>query len=128
MQEGTSLRFLVDQLTEGQLEWVLLPPVFDAVVLGEPGSARTYQLYSGREGYFQGLKQQFPGEAAAIEEFERLVKVKGAFGGGFGDSFGDGFGSGHPRTLSYWASACAGEAQPAPVWPHLPFLPQNPGV
>ncbi|XP_061207807.1 all-trans-retinol 13,14-reductase [Neopsephotus bourkii] len=74
MQEGTSLRFLVDQLTEGQLEWVPLPPVFDTVVLGEPGSARTYRLYSGREGYFQGLKQQFPNEAAAIEEFERLVQ------------------------------------------------------
>ncbi|NXD73004.1 RETST reductase, partial [Eolophus roseicapillus] len=74
MQEGSILRFLVDQLTEGQLEWVPLPPVFDVVILGEPGSARTYRLYSGREGYFQGLKQQFPGEAAAIEEFERLVK------------------------------------------------------
>ncbi|XP_033926395.1 all-trans-retinol 13,14-reductase isoform X2 [Melopsittacus undulatus] len=74
MQEGSSLRFLVDQLTEGQLEWVPLPPVFDAVLLGEPGSTRTYRLHSGRESYFQGLKQQFPGEEAAIEEFERLVK------------------------------------------------------
>ncbi|KFQ49421.1 Putative all-trans-retinol 13,14-reductase, partial [Nestor notabilis] len=74
MQEGSSLRFLVDQLTEGQLEWVPLPPVFDTVVLGEPGSARTYHLNSGREDYFQGLKQQFPGEAAAIDEFKRLVK------------------------------------------------------
>uniref|UniRef100_A0A8B9FAF4 All-trans-retinol 13,14-reductase n=1 Tax=Amazona collaria TaxID=241587 RepID=A0A8B9FAF4_9PSIT len=77
MQEGSSLRFLVDQLTEGQLEWVPLPPVFDAVVLGEPGSARTYRLYSGQESYFQGLKQQFPGEVAAIEEFKRLVKSVG---------------------------------------------------
>ncbi|NXK15136.1 RETST reductase, partial [Herpetotheres cachinnans] len=74
MQEGSIIRFLVDQLTEGQLEWAQLPAVYDAVVLGEPGSGRTYRIYTGKEEYFKSLKEQFPGEAAAIDEFERLVK------------------------------------------------------
>uniref|UniRef100_A0A8B9M9L5 All-trans-retinol 13,14-reductase n=1 Tax=Accipiter nisus TaxID=211598 RepID=A0A8B9M9L5_9AVES len=74
MQEGSIIRFMVDQLTEGQLEWAQLPAVYDTVVLGEPGSGRTYRIYSGKEKYFQGLKEQFPGEGAAIDEFERLVK------------------------------------------------------
>ncbi|KFQ07472.1 Putative all-trans-retinol 13,14-reductase, partial [Haliaeetus albicilla] len=77
-QEGSITRFMVDQLTEGQLEWAQLPAVYDTVVLGEPGSGRTYRIYSGKEEYFQGLKEQFPGEGAAIDEFERLVKVEGA--------------------------------------------------
>uniref|UniRef100_A0A8C0B4K7 All-trans-retinol 13,14-reductase n=1 Tax=Buteo japonicus TaxID=224669 RepID=A0A8C0B4K7_9AVES len=77
MQEGSITRFMVDQLTEGQLEWAQLPAVYDTVVLGEPGSGRTYRIYSGKEEYFQGLKEQFPGEGAAIDEFERLVKSVG---------------------------------------------------
>lgn len=75
MQEGSTIRVVVDQLTEGQLEWARLPAVYDAVVLGEPGRGRTYRIYSGKEEYFQGLKEQFPGEGAAIEEFQWLVKV-----------------------------------------------------
>ncbi|NXL53972.1 RETST reductase, partial [Podilymbus podiceps] len=74
MQEGSTIRFMVDQLTEGQLEWARLPADYDAVVLGEPGRGRTYRIHSGKEEYFQGLKEQFPGEEAAIDEFERLVK------------------------------------------------------
>uniref|UniRef100_A0A8B9SRP7 All-trans-retinol 13,14-reductase n=1 Tax=Anas platyrhynchos TaxID=8839 RepID=A0A8B9SRP7_ANAPL len=36
MHEGSMTRFIVDQLTEGQLEWVPMPAAYDAVVLGEP--------------------------------------------------------------------------------------------
>ncbi|NWR61228.1 RETST reductase, partial [Bucorvus abyssinicus] len=75
MQEGSLMRFVLDQLTEGQLEWCRLPAAFDAVVLGEPGGvARTYRLVAGRGEYFRALKEQFPGEGAAIDEFERLLK------------------------------------------------------
>ncbi|NXT41902.1 RETST reductase, partial [Pelecanoides urinatrix] len=74
MQEGSINRLMMDQLTEGQLEWARLPAVYDAVVLGEPGRGRTYRIYSGKEEYFQGLKEQFPGEGAAIDEFARLIK------------------------------------------------------
>ncbi|NXC76716.1 RETST reductase, partial [Anhinga anhinga] len=74
MEEGSVIRFMLDQLTEGQLEWAPLPAVYDAVVLGEPGRGRTYCIYSGKKEYFQGLKEQFPRDGAAIDEFERLLK------------------------------------------------------
>ncbi|NWI84560.1 RETST reductase, partial [Pitta sordida] len=75
MQEGSVMRFLVDQLTEGQLEWAQLPPIYDAVILGDPqGQGKTFHLHSGKREYFQRLKEQFPGEGAAIEEFQRLVE------------------------------------------------------
>ncbi|NXJ71780.1 RETST reductase, partial [Rostratula benghalensis] len=77
MQEGSITRFIMDQLTEGQLEWAQLPAIYDAVVLGEPGHSRTYRIHSGKEEYFRGLKEQFPGEEAAIDEFQRLVQSVG---------------------------------------------------
>ncbi|NXF41415.1 RETST reductase, partial [Nyctibius bracteatus] len=77
IHEGSIMRFVVDQLTEGQLEWARLPAAYDAVVLGEPGRGRTYRIYSGKKDYFRGLKEQFPGEEAAIDEFERLLKSVG---------------------------------------------------
>ncbi|NXI53314.1 RETST reductase, partial [Chloroceryle aenea] len=40
MQEGSLMRFVVDQLTEGQLEWAQLPATYDTVVLGEPEDIR----------------------------------------------------------------------------------------
>ncbi|XP_068277528.1 all-trans-retinol 13,14-reductase [Nyctibius grandis] len=77
IQEGSIMRFVVDQLTEGQLEWARLPAAYDAVVFGEPGGGRTYRIYSGKKDYFRRLKEQFPGEEAAIDEFERLLKSVG---------------------------------------------------
>ncbi|NXS97210.1 RETST reductase, partial [Jacana jacana] len=74
MREGSVARFVLDQLTEGQLDWAQLPDVYDRVVFGEPGGGRAYSIRSGKREYFQGLKEQFPGEEATIEEFERLVQ------------------------------------------------------
>ncbi|NXC49194.1 RETST reductase, partial [Penelope pileata] len=74
LQEGSLWRFLVDQLTDGQLEWAPMPPIFDAVVLGEPGRDKPFRIHTGTKGYFDALKEQFPGEVAAIDEFRRLVK------------------------------------------------------
>ncbi|NXO75269.1 RETST reductase, partial [Sitta europaea] len=75
MQEGSLTRFLLDQLTDGQLEWAPLPAIYDAVVLGDPqGTGKTFHIYSGKREYFQKLKEQFPKETAAIDEFQRLVK------------------------------------------------------
>uniref|UniRef100_A0A803XXC7 All-trans-retinol 13,14-reductase n=1 Tax=Meleagris gallopavo TaxID=9103 RepID=A0A803XXC7_MELGA len=77
LHDGSLWRFLVDQLTDGQLEWAPIPPTFDAVVLGEPGRDKAIQLCTGARTYFNRLKEQFPGEEAAIDEFKRLVKVMG---------------------------------------------------
>ncbi|NXW38162.1 RETST reductase, partial [Phaetusa simplex] len=78
MQEGSVMRFVVDQLTEGPPPWARLPAAYDAVVLGEPGHGRTYRIYAGEKEYFRALKEQFPGEEAAIDEFKQLVKVEEA--------------------------------------------------
>lgn len=80
LHDGSLWRFLVDQLTDGQLEWAPMPPTFDAVVLGEPRRDKAIQLCSGARTYFSRLKEQFPGEEAAINEFKRLVKVMGPWG------------------------------------------------
>lgn len=106
MEEGSLMRFLVDQLTDGQLEWSPLPATYDAVVLGDPqGTGKTFHIYSGKREYFQRLKEQFPGEVAAIDEFQRLVKVEADLGGikrgefGFGESHKEG----KPLAPGYWA-------------------------
>nr|XP_025975258.1 all-trans-retinol 13,14-reductase isoform X1 [Dromaius novaehollandiae] len=74
MEEGSSPRFLLDQLTEGQLQWAPLPAAFDAVLLGEPGGGSTFRLRAGHRDYFEALKGHFPRETAAIDTFERLLK------------------------------------------------------
>ncbi|NXI64724.1 RETST reductase, partial [Anseranas semipalmata] len=74
MQEGSLTRFIVDQLTEGQLDWVPMPAAYDAVVLGEPSRSKAYRIRSGTKGYFDGLKERFPGEEAAVDKFEQLLK------------------------------------------------------
>lgn len=75
MQTNSPVRILLDQLTEGQLQWAKMPDVFDAVILGEPGNGKTYRLHSGTKEYYEELKKQFPGEDAAIEKFAKLIKV-----------------------------------------------------
>uniref|UniRef100_A0A8C3CAJ6 All-trans-retinol 13,14-reductase n=1 Tax=Cairina moschata TaxID=8855 RepID=A0A8C3CAJ6_CAIMO len=74
MHEGSMTRFIVDQLTEGQLEWVPMPAAYDAVVLGEPRRSRAHRVLTGEKEYFNGLRERFPGETAAINKFEQLTK------------------------------------------------------
>ncbi|XP_026884069.2 all-trans-retinol 13,14-reductase isoform X1 [Electrophorus electricus] len=74
LQESRPFRCLLDQLTNGQLQWEPLDNPFDRVVLGPPENRRTYPIYSGREHFAQELKKCFPGEDEAIDEFLRLTK------------------------------------------------------
>ncbi|NWI19554.1 RETST reductase, partial [Crypturellus soui] len=74
LREGAPMRFLLEQLTEGQLQWAPLPAAFDAVLLGEPGAARPVHLRAGARRYFEALKERFPHEAAAIDAFRGLLK------------------------------------------------------
>ncbi|XP_032059885.1 all-trans-retinol 13,14-reductase [Aythya fuligula] len=74
MYEGSLTRFIVDQLTEGQLEWVPMPAAYDAVVLGEPRRSRAHRVLTGEKEYFNSLRERFPGETAAINKFEQLTK------------------------------------------------------
>ncbi|XP_056117566.1 all-trans-retinol 13,14-reductase [Rhinichthys klamathensis goyatoka] len=72
LQDHRQLRCVIDQLTNGQLQWEPLDNPYDKVVLGPPENRRIYPIYSGRKRYIDELKKCFPGEEKAIEEYVRL--------------------------------------------------------
>lgn len=75
MQEGSFCRFILDQITEGQLNWVGLSSPFDIMILEGPSGRKEFPMYSGEKAYIQGLKEKFPQEEAAIDKYIKLVKV-----------------------------------------------------
>ncbi|KAG8574493.1 hypothetical protein GDO81_009207 [Engystomops pustulosus] len=74
LNEQSPFRILVDQLTDGQLQWSLMDDIFDVVVLGDPKNGRRYNMRTGTKAYIDELKKKFPGEEKAIEGFMKLVK------------------------------------------------------
>ncbi|XP_056309997.1 putative all-trans-retinol 13,14-reductase-like [Danio aesculapii] len=72
--DHTPFRCLIDQMTNGQLQWDPLENPFDKVVIGPPENRRIYPIYSGRKRYMDELKKCFPGEEKAIDEFVRLCE------------------------------------------------------
>ncbi|CAO2605442.1 All-trans-retinol 13,14-reductase [Lemmus lemmus] len=75
MQEGNIGRFILDQITEGQLDWAPTASPFDVMILEGPGGRKEFPMYSGRKQYIQGLKEKFPKEEAVIDKYMELVKV-----------------------------------------------------
>ncbi|XP_045224912.1 all-trans-retinol 13,14-reductase isoform X2 [Macaca fascicularis] len=75
MEEGSIGRFILDQITEGQLDWVPMSSPFDIMVLEGPNGRKEYPMYSGEKAYIQGLKEKFPQEEAIIDKYIKLVKV-----------------------------------------------------
>ncbi|XP_046380496.2 all-trans-retinol 13,14-reductase-like [Haliotis rufescens] len=75
MDGRSMLSTAVDQLTEGQLQWVPLDDAFDVVALGPPGKAKLYPMKSGREQYYENLHSMFPGETEAINKYRAVVKT-----------------------------------------------------
>ncbi|XP_054908075.1 all-trans-retinol 13,14-reductase-like [Poeciliopsis prolifica] len=65
---------MLDQMTNGQLQWEPLEKAFDHVVLGSLENRRSYPIFSGSARYLEELKKRFPGEEKAIDEYLRLVK------------------------------------------------------
>lgn len=84
MSEMTLTRVLVDQLTEGRLDWVKLEDVFDTIVLGlggEEGGQRKYLVPSGKGAWEKYLIEQFPNEEKGIRKYFELVKKATATSG-----------------------------------------------
>lgn len=77
LNNNRPFRVIVDQLTNGQLQWEPMDNPFDIVVLGPPENRRIYPIYSGRKRFAEELKKCFPGEEKAIDEFISLVKKCG---------------------------------------------------
>ncbi|XP_068957144.1 all-trans-retinol 13,14-reductase-like isoform X1 [Petaurus breviceps papuanus] len=74
LKEGGFHRFLLDQITEGQLDWVPMDSPFDVVMLEGPNGRREFPMYAGEKAYVQGLKEKFPHEKAAIDKYMKMVK------------------------------------------------------
>uniref|UniRef100_A0A8C3VUY9 All-trans-retinol 13,14-reductase n=1 Tax=Catagonus wagneri TaxID=51154 RepID=A0A8C3VUY9_9CETA len=75
VEEGSFGRFVLDQITEGQLDWAAMSSPFDIMVLDGPNGRKEFPMYSGTKAYIQGLKEKFPQEEAAIEKYIKLVKA-----------------------------------------------------
>ncbi|OCT90038.1 retinol saturase (all-trans-retinol 13,14-reductase) L homeolog isoform X1 [Xenopus laevis] len=74
MNELSPTRILIDQLTEGQLQWAPTGDPFDVVLLGDTSNGRRYNMRAGTQQYTDELKKAFPGEEKAIDTFIQLVK------------------------------------------------------
>ncbi|KAM9585002.1 LOW QUALITY PROTEIN: all-trans-retinol 13,14-reductase-like [Trichechus inunguis] len=73
--EGSTGRFMLDQITEGQLDWAAMSSPFDIMVLEGPNGRKEFPMYSGEKAYVQGLKEKFPQEEAAMDKYIKLVKA-----------------------------------------------------
>lgn len=65
----------MDQITEGQLQFVELDKHFDTVVIGTGEKSKKYTIHSGKTEMEEHLKEQFPDDAKAVEEFFKFMKV-----------------------------------------------------
>lgn len=75
MRRRTTTKLLIDQITEGQLEWCDLIDEFDVVALGEPGKQKMFPFRAGGyEAYKKSLMENFPREEAAIDKYIALLK------------------------------------------------------
>ena len=75
IDHGRYNRVLVDQLTDGQLEWAPLMNPYDRVTIGLGDKMREYPIYHDLARFAHELKQIFPFEEhTAIDEYVKLVK------------------------------------------------------
>ncbi|MFE8069956.1 NAD(P)/FAD-dependent oxidoreductase [Marinobacteraceae bacterium S3BR75-40.1] len=63
------IRRVFDVITDGQLEWAPMDPVYDHVVLGE----HEYDYVAGRKAFAETMKARFPGEEKAIDTYIRYI-------------------------------------------------------
>lgn len=67
-------RTLVDQLSDGQIEWAPLVDDYDVISFGfDPEKSKNYNMTIGEERLKASMKKQFPGEDKAIDEFLRMI-------------------------------------------------------
>jgi len=67
----TLTKVLLDQVTQGQLEWAPLEETFDFASIGYGSENRKYPIIAGKAGdkWREDLKKRFPGEHDAIDRF-----------------------------------------------------------
>jgi all-trans-retinol 13,14-reductase len=68
------VRAVFDHLTDGQLQWQAMPDVYDRAVFGGSGAARTFDFPTGLEALRAALKQSFPAEGHAIDNYLAAIQ------------------------------------------------------
>ncbi|MDO8268724.1 MAG: NAD(P)/FAD-dependent oxidoreductase [Moraxellaceae bacterium] len=75
MNKPSMLKRLFDVISDGQLKWADMDPVYDRITVGE----RTVDFVAGKKNLADSLKAHFPDEADAIDAYIALVsKVAGS--------------------------------------------------
>lgn len=64
-------RKMFDHITEGRLAWNRMPEVYDRIVIGD----RTYNSIGGLACFREQLREYFPSETQAIDNYLALVKT-----------------------------------------------------
>ncbi|KAK3529228.1 hypothetical protein QTP70_021923 [Hemibagrus guttatus] len=75
LHENSLFKIIMDQITEGQLQFVELDKHFDTLVIGSGEKIRKYTIYSGKTEMEEHLKAQFPDDTKAVEEFFKIMKI-----------------------------------------------------
>ncbi|XP_062382106.1 inactive all-trans-retinol 13,14-reductase-like [Sardina pilchardus] len=75
LHENSLMRLAMDQISEGQLQFVTLPQHFDQVHIGQGEEHREYSYLTGKTEMEANMKKQFPNDTKAVEEFFRVMKV-----------------------------------------------------
>jgi len=79
MRSHSLTKCLIDQVTDGQLQWADLDDLYDVVAIGVDGQCRRYELPTGRKQLIDTLVNHFPKEEEAINVFFEEVKfLRGA--------------------------------------------------
>merc|ERR1712223_304567 len=72
--KGELNRTLVDQITDGQLEWQKMEDEFDHVTIGYGDEKKTIPVIEGEGKWKEYLLERFPDEKDGIEKYFKLVE------------------------------------------------------
>ncbi len=70
VQAGERLRAIFDSITDGTLHWHPTPSVYDRIIL----NGKEYDFVSGRERFRERMKEYFPAERKAIDQYLKAVR------------------------------------------------------
>ena len=73
--EGSMIRGLCDEISDGSLRWEPMGEVYDTVIIG----GQRWEYVAGRDAWRERMHSYFPDEAAAIDRY--LERVRDAIGG-----------------------------------------------
>lgn len=78
---NTLTHTLMNQITEGQLEWAAVGEVIDKVELGVGENRTTHLVTKGKENFRAELKKSFPDakDHKSIDKFFEAMRVKSFF-------------------------------------------------